>query len=142
MWEWVLRSRIFDSWPRGTGISPNFPYFCICGSSGLASVMVRPWKAGNYLRMGNWSVFVLLEWRFVFGIIMKREARAHIVRCHHHSGNNIAASLLRLLRFIVSNRHGLVKSAHLQGDISAQSLYINRSTHTCLLYTSPSPRDS
>ena len=36
---------------RGTGISPNFPYFCICGSSGWASVMVWPWKAGNYLRI-------------------------------------------------------------------------------------------
>ena len=34
----------------GAGISPNFPYFCICGSSGWASVMVRPWKADNNLR--------------------------------------------------------------------------------------------
>ena len=59
--------------------------------------------------IGNWSVFVLLGWRFVFGIMMKREARAHMVRCHHDSGNNKAASLLRLLRFKVSNRQGLAK---------------------------------
>ena len=26
--------------------------------------------------IGNWSVFVLLGWRFVFGIIMKRDGRA------------------------------------------------------------------
>ena len=35
--------------------------------------------------IGNWSVLEILRWRFVFGIIMKREARAHIVRCHHDS---------------------------------------------------------
>ena len=33
-------------------------------------VMVRLWTAGNYLRIGLWSVFVLFGWRFVFGIIM------------------------------------------------------------------------
>ena len=43
----------------GTGISPNFPYFCICGSSGWANVMARPWKAGNDPKIGNGSVFVL-----------------------------------------------------------------------------------
>ena len=26
--------------------------------------------------IGNWSVFLLLGWRFVFGIIIKRRARA------------------------------------------------------------------
>ena len=46
--------------------------------------------------IGNWSVFVLLRWRFVFGIIMKREARAHIVRCHHDSGK------IKLLLYYVS----------------------------------------
>ena len=35
---------------RGTGIYSSFPYFCICDSSRWASVMARPWKAGNYLR--------------------------------------------------------------------------------------------
>ena len=30
------------------------------GPERKAHVMVRPWKAGNYLRIGNWSVFVLL----------------------------------------------------------------------------------
>ena len=58
--------------------------------------------------IGNWSVFVLLGWRFVFGIIMKWDGREpHIVRCHHDSGNNKDASLLRLLRLKVSNRQGL-----------------------------------
>ena len=32
----------------GTGISSIFPYFCIRGSSGWASAMVQPWKAGNF----------------------------------------------------------------------------------------------
>ena len=45
----------------------------------------------------------------------KRRARARIVRCHHDSGNNKAASLLRLLSFKVSNRHGLAKYADMQG---------------------------
>ena len=26
-------------------------------------------EAGNYLKIGNWSVFVLFGWRFVFGIV-------------------------------------------------------------------------
>ena len=47
---------------------------------------------------------------------MKREARAHIVRCHHDSGSNKAVFLLHLLRFKVSNRQGLVKKADLHGD--------------------------
>ena len=59
---------------------------------------------------GNWSVFVLLGWRFVFGIIIKRDGREpHIVGCHHDSWNNKAASLLRFLRSKVSNHHGLAK---------------------------------
>ena len=67
--------------------------------------------------IGNWSVFVLLGWRFVFGIIIKRDGREpRIVRCHHDSGNNKAASLLRLPRAKVSNHHGLAKLADLQGD--------------------------
>ena len=52
----------------GNGISPNFPYFCICGSSGWASVMIRPWKVVNDLKIGNWSVFVLFGLRFVLEI--------------------------------------------------------------------------
>ena len=48
-------------------------------------------------KMGNWSVFVLLGWRFVFGIIMRRDGREPApFRCHRDSGNNTAASLLRL----------------------------------------------
>ena len=37
--------------------------------------MVLPWKAGNYLKIGNWFVFVLFGWRFVFRIIMRWEGR-------------------------------------------------------------------
>ena len=37
--------------------------------------MVRPWKAGNFLKIGNWYVFVLHGWRFVFGIFMRWEGR-------------------------------------------------------------------
>ena len=60
--------------------------------------------------IGNWSVFVLLGWRFVFGIIIKRDGREpSIVRCNHDSGNKKAVSLLRLLRSKVSNHHGLAK---------------------------------
>ena len=50
-------------------------------------------------KIGNWPVFVLLGWRFVFGIFMKWDRREHhIPKCHHDSGSNKAASLLRLLR--------------------------------------------
>ena len=60
--------------------------------------------------IGNWSVFILLGWRFVFGIINKIDLREpHIVRYHHDSENNKAASLLRLLRSKVSNHHGRAK---------------------------------
>ena len=37
--------------------------------------MVLPWKAGNYLKIGNWFVFVLFGWRFVFRIILTWEGR-------------------------------------------------------------------
>ena len=59
--------------------------------------MVRPLKAGSYLKIRNCSVFVLFGWRFVFGIIMRLEGREP-----SHSdaittlGNNKAASLLLL----------------------------------------------
>ena len=60
-------------------------------------VMVRPWEAGIYPKIRNWSVFVLFGWRFVFGIIMNWEGREP-----SHSddittlGNKKAASLLLL----------------------------------------------
>ena len=41
----------------------------------VAPVMVRPWKAGIYPKISNWSVFVLFGWRLVFGIIMKWDGR-------------------------------------------------------------------
>ena len=37
--------------------------------------MLRPLKAGNYIKIGNWSVFVLFGWRFEFGIITRWERR-------------------------------------------------------------------
>ena len=48
--------------------------------------------------IGNWSVFVLFGWRFVFGIIVKWDRREipRTVRCYRESGNNKAVSLLRL----------------------------------------------
>ena len=76
MWEWVLRNRIFDScsryWNRDF---PEIPIFLHCGSSEWASVMVWLWKAGTYLKIGNWSVIVLFGWSFVFGIIVRWEGR-------------------------------------------------------------------
>ena len=60
--------------------------------------MVRPLKAGNYLGIGNWSVF-RIAW-MAFRIQDDHEmgkARALPFRCHHDSGINKAASLL--LRF-------------------------------------------
>ena len=63
----------------------------------LCSVTVRPWKAGNYLKICNWFVFVLFEWRFVFGIDMRWEGREPFPsRRHHDSGINKTASLLLL----------------------------------------------
>ena len=41
--------------------------------------MVRPRKAVNYLKIGNWSIFVLFGWRSVFGIITGWEGP---FRCH------------------------------------------------------------
>ena len=58
----------------------------------------------------NWSAFVVLGWRFVFGIIIERDGRQpRIVRRHHDSENNIAASLLRLLTAKVRNNDRLAK---------------------------------
>ena len=37
--------------------------------------MVRPLTVGNYLKVGNWSVFVLFGGCFVFGIIMRWEGQ-------------------------------------------------------------------
>ena len=53
--------------------------------------MVWTWNAGNYLNIvGNWYVFVLFGWRFVFGIIVKmaRVREPFRCRCHHDSGVN------------------------------------------------------
>ena len=56
-------------------------------------------KAGDDLKICNWSVFVLFGWRFVFGIIMRWERREPLQSDAITTlGNNKAASLL-LLRF-------------------------------------------
>ena len=50
-------------------------------------VIVRPWKAGNYPKIGNWSFFVIV-WmasRIRDNHEMGR-ARALPFRCHHDSG--------------------------------------------------------
>ena len=57
VWEWVLRSRTSThGLVRRTGVFPNLPYFCICDSSGWASVKIPPRKACNYpnLRSFGW----------------------------------------------------------------------------------------
>ena len=56
--------------------------------------MVRPLKAGNCLKIGNWSVFVLFEWRFVFGIIMRWEGREPFLQMPSRLWDYKAASLL------------------------------------------------
>ena len=67
-------------------VSPYFPYFGECGSSGWAGVIVRPWKSGNYPKIGNLSVFVLLGLRFVFGINLIFEGLdPFLFRCRHDS---------------------------------------------------------
>ena len=91
---------------RGTGISPNFPYFRICGSSGWASVMALPWKAGNYPKNRQLVRFrIVIRFRIVRMTFCIRDnhemrrARAHIVRCHHGSGGiDKAVSLLLRLK--------------------------------------------
>ena len=45
-----------------------------CAFIDVVSVMVRPWPVITS-EIGNWSVFVLLGWRFVFGSIIKRDGR-------------------------------------------------------------------
>ena len=86
--------------------------------------MVRSWKAGNYPqrvhkkkviywyqkkgpfflvyrsitpKIGNWSVFVLFGWLFVFGMIMRWDGREPTLSDAVTTlGNNKAASLLPL----------------------------------------------
>ena len=78
--------------------------------------MVRPWKAGHCIKNTKLVRFRIIRMAFCSRDSHEtRRARARIVRCHHDSGNNKAASLLRLLSFKVSNRHGLAKYADMQG---------------------------
>ena len=70
--------------------------------------MARPLKAGNYLKMGNLSVFVLFGWRFVYGIIMRWEGQPFLSDAITTLGNNKAASLLLLSVVKVSNTKDLL----------------------------------
>ena len=57
VWDWVSRAAsAIHGLVRRTGVFPNLPYFCICDSSGWASVKIRPRKACNYpnLRSFGW----------------------------------------------------------------------------------------
>ena len=56
--------------------------------AGEAYVMVRPWKAGNYLLNRSLVRFRIIRMAFVFGIIIKKETgESRIVRCHHDTGS-------------------------------------------------------
>ena len=80
--------------------------------------MVRPWKAGSYPKLGSWSVFVLLGWRFVFGIIMRwegREPSLSDVITTLGKNNNEAASLLLLSFAKVSSTKDLLSRHTCQG---------------------------
>ena len=65
-----------------------------------------------FLKIGNWSIFVLFQCRFVLRIIMK---------CHRDSGINKAASLLLVIYAIVSNTNDLLDRQTCQGIVSPPS---------------------
>ena len=78
--------------------------------------MARPWEVGNYLEMGNFSVFVLLGWRFVFGIINRcginrkwEGCDPFLFRCHH----------MRIISYLLSNFRASRASARSAKDIHA-----------------------
>ena len=54
---------------------------------GLGRPVVTP-------NIGNWSIFVLLGWRFVFGIMMKRDGRAPT--------SSDAITTLRIIKLLLS----------------------------------------
>ena len=61
--------------------------------------MVRPWKAGIYPKISNWSVFVLFGWRLVFGIIMKWDGREPAMSDNITTLGIIKLPSILLLRF-------------------------------------------
>ena len=66
-------------------------------------------KAGNYLKIGNWSVFILFGRRFVFGINMRWERREPFPSDAITTlGNNKADSLLLLSFANVSYTKGML----------------------------------
>ena len=78
--------------------------------------MVRALKAGNDIKIGNWSVFELFGWRSVFEIIMGWEGRDPFPSDAITTlGNNQAASLLLLSFAKVSNTKDLVNRQTCQG---------------------------
>ena len=71
--------------------------------------MVWTLKAGNHLKIGNSSVFVLFGWRFVFGMIMRWEGRAPFPSYAITTlGNSKADSLLLLSFANVSYTKGML----------------------------------
>ena len=82
--------------------------------------MVWPFKTGHYLKIGNWSVFVLSGWRFVlvFGIIMRWGSREPFPSVAITTlGNNRAASLLLLSFAKVSGTKDLLHRQTCQGTL-------------------------
>ena len=61
--------------PRSPPASPWLPASCGPHQPLVPSVMIRTCKPGNYLKIDGVSVFILLGWRFVFGINMTWERR-------------------------------------------------------------------
>ena len=78
--------------------------------------MVRSWKAGDYLKMGNRLLFIQCGWRIVFGIITRWDQREPFPsRCHHDAGNDKAASPLLLGVPKVSNTNDMLSRQTCQG---------------------------
>ena len=65
-----------------TGVSPNLPYFCICDSSGWASVKIRPRKACRYpnLRSFGWVSYDKVGGLYSGKLVTRSEARASDLR--------------------------------------------------------------
>ena len=69
---------------RRTRVSPNLPYFCICDSSGWASVNIRPRKACKYsnLRSFGWVSYDKVGVLYSGKLGSRSEARASDLRSY------------------------------------------------------------
>ena len=98
-----MRSRVFDhDLVRRTGVSPNLPYSCICGSSGCAIVKIRPPNSCNYpnLRSFGWVSYGLPKVGVLYTgkLGNKSEARASDLRRQPGLGRNRRKLRLQRLR--------------------------------------------